>query len=108
MSLAAFAGATSDNTASQYKLFMWDLRPFTKLTLSDTPSPTLLATHSGGGVQVKGVTSGATGLVYSGVYSSQVNEKYEIKDICKSKEIFNFNSVIRIDKKGNIIDRIGC
>lgn len=43
-----------------------------------------------------------------GVYSKQVNDRYEVKDICKSKEIFNFNSVIRIDKKGNITDRIDC
>ena len=68
------AGANSDNTASQYKLYMFDIRPFTKLTLSDTPSPTLLATHTNGGVLVTGVTSGATGFVHKdGTSSTSVN-----------------------------------
>ena len=67
-------GANSDNTASQYKLYMFDIRPFTKLTLSDTPSPTLLATHANGGVLVTGVTSGATGFVHKdGTSSASVN-----------------------------------
>ena len=67
-------GANSDNTASQYKLYMFDIRPFTKLTLSDTPSPTLLATHTNGGVLVTGVTSGATGFVHKdGTSSASVN-----------------------------------
>ena len=68
------AGATSDNTASEYKLFMWDLRPFTNLTLSDTPSPTLLATHANGGVCLEGATSGAKGYVYAdGTSATSVN-----------------------------------
>ena len=68
------AGSTSTNNTSRYKLFMFDLQPFTKLTLSDTPSPTLLATHTNGGVQIKGVTSGATGFVYAdGTSNSLVN-----------------------------------
>jgi len=57
-------GASSDNTLSQYKLFLFDIRPFTVLTLSDTPSPTLLASHANGGVQITGVSSGATGFVF--------------------------------------------
>ena len=68
------AGASATNFNSVYKLFMFDLQPFTKLTLSDTPSPTLLATHANGGVQIKGVTSGATGLVFKdGTSSTSVN-----------------------------------
>ena len=58
------AGSSSSNSTSQYKLFMFDIQPFTKLTLSGIPSPTLLANHSTGGVQIKGVTSGATGFVF--------------------------------------------
>jgi hypothetical protein len=58
------AGSNAAATGTQYKLYMFDIRPFTKLTLSDTPSPTLLASHANGGVLVTGVTSGATGLVY--------------------------------------------
>ena len=48
-----------------YKMYMFDFRPFTFLTLSDTPSPTLEANHSNGGVQVKGVTSKATGWLWA-------------------------------------------
>ena len=58
------AGSNANATAAQYKMFLFDIRPFTVLTLSDTPSPTLLATHANGGVLVTGVTSGATGFVY--------------------------------------------
>jgi hypothetical protein len=68
------AGSAATNTSSLYKLYLFDIRPFTKLTLSDTPSPTLLATHANGGVLVTGVTSGATGLVYaSGTSTTTVN-----------------------------------
>ena len=67
------AGTVGTNEA-QYKVYFFDIRPFTKLTLSDTPSPTLLASHSNGGVQLTGVTSGATGLVYaSGTSGTSVN-----------------------------------
>ena len=68
------AGATSSNTTSVYRLYLFDIRPFTKLTLSGTPSPTLTATHSTGGVKLTGETSGATGFVYStGTSGSNVN-----------------------------------
>ena len=67
------AGATSSNTTSQYKLFLFDLRPFTVLTLSGTPSPTLTANHTDG-VLVTGVTSGATGFVFGeGTSTTNVN-----------------------------------
>ena len=42
---------------------------FTVLTISDTPSPTLIATHTNGGVQIKGATSGATGFVFGSLTS---------------------------------------
>jgi len=68
------AGSSAAANLSVYKLFLFDIRPFTKLTLSGTPSPTLLASHSNGGVLVTGVTSGATGLVYaSGTSATTVN-----------------------------------
>ena len=59
------AGADANNPFAEYKLYLFDIQPFTILTLDGTPSPTLIASHSNGGVQVKGVTSGATGLVYA-------------------------------------------
>jgi len=58
------SGTVGSPTAS-YKIYMFDFRPFTILTLSGTPSPTLEANHSTGGVQVKGVTSKATGWVFA-------------------------------------------
>ena len=55
--------------AAVYDLYLWDVRPFTKLTLSGTPSPTLTSNHTNGGVQVVGVTSGATGFVFGATTS---------------------------------------
>jgi len=62
------SGVNGDQTA-QFKLFLFDVRMFTILTISDTPSPTLIATHTNGGVQIKGATSGATGLVFGSLTS---------------------------------------
>ena len=45
------------------KHVIFDVRTFTVLSLSDTPSPLLTATHSSG-VRLTGNTSGATGLVF--------------------------------------------
>ena len=64
-----YHSGTIGNNDAQFKVFLFDVRMFTYLALSDTPSPTLLATHTTGGVQIKGVTSGATGFVYAGVTS---------------------------------------
>ena len=58
-------GASSTNVESIYKLYLFDVRPFTFLTLSGTPSPTLISNHSNGGVQITGSTSGATGFVFA-------------------------------------------
>ena len=58
------SSGTQGDTTAIMKMFLFDVRPFTFLTISGTPSPTLIATHSNGGVQIKGVTSGATGFVH--------------------------------------------
>ena len=52
-----------------YRLFLFDIRPFTYFTLNDTPSPTLIANRTNGGVQIKGNTSGATGFVFGSLTS---------------------------------------
>ena len=66
-------GSTSTNIESVYKLYLFDVKMFTELTLSGTPSPTLLSVHSSGGTQVKGSTSGATGFVFaSGTSATKV------------------------------------
>ena len=49
-----YESGTAGNTDAVYRLFLFDIRPFTYLTLNDTPSPTLIANRSNGGVQVKG------------------------------------------------------
>ena len=64
-----FDSGTAGQQDAQYKLFLFDVRMFTTLTISGTPSPTLTATHTNGGVQIKGATSGATGLVFGSLTS---------------------------------------
>jgi len=71
-----FSG-TQGTTDAIYKLFLFDVRMFTYISLSGIASPTLIATHTAGGVQVKGVTSGATGLVYSPSYTTVFGEDGE-------------------------------
>ena len=63
-----FFSGTQGSTDAQYKLSLFDVRMFTYLSLSGVAAPTLVATHTSGGVQVKGVTSGATGFLYAGNY----------------------------------------
>ena len=57
------SGVSGSNDAV-YKAYLFDVRIFTVLTLSGTPSPLLTATHSTG-VRIVGATSGATGLVFN-------------------------------------------
>jgi len=66
-----FDSGTAGNTDAVYKLFLFDIRLFTYLTLSGEPSATLTSNHSNGGIQVKGVTSGATGFVFGSLTSGQ-------------------------------------
>ena len=56
------SGVSGSNDAV-YKAYLFDIKTFTVLTLSDTPSPLLTATHSTG-VKLTGNTSGATGLLF--------------------------------------------
>jgi len=59
-----YESGDANATDAIFRLYLFDIRPFTYITLSDTPSPTLIASHSNGGVQMTGVTSGATGFVH--------------------------------------------
>ena len=98
------AGASASNFDSQYKLFMFDLQPFTKLTLSGTPSPTLLATHTNGGVQLKGVTSGATGFVFSsGTSATSVNLTNVVGEFSSGEKLIASDSA----ETGGIIETSG-
>ena len=100
---AGVAGSSSSNNTSVYRLYLFDLRPFTIITLSDTPSPLLTATHTNG-VQVKGVTSGATGFVFADgtsatnvnltnvIGSFRVGEKITASDSAESDDIVENSS----------------
>ena len=59
-----YDSGTVGQTNAQYKLYLWDIKMFTYLTLSDIPSPLLTASH-GQGVRLEGVSSGAVGYVVS-------------------------------------------
>ena len=63
------SSGTQGDTTATLRMYLFDVRPFTFITLSDTPSPTLVATHTNGGVQIKGANSGATGFVHSSLTS---------------------------------------
>ena len=63
-----YYSGTQGSTESIYKVFLFDVRMLTYINLSGTPSPSLVSLHTTGGVQVKGVNSGATGLIYTGQY----------------------------------------
>ena len=63
------------DTAAEYKLFLFDIQMFTRLTLNDTPSPLLTATHSTG-VQVTGATSNAIGFIFS-TETSETDKTFE-------------------------------
>ena len=59
------AGSSSSNDNAVFRFYAFDVRNFVKLTMSDTPSPTVISNFTNGGVQVTGSTSGATGFVFN-------------------------------------------
>ena len=93
------AGSSSTANDSVYKVSLFDTQMFTRLTLSGIPSPTLIANHSNGGVQVTGNTSGATGFVFAGTTSGtkvrltqvvgtfQAGEKLKVSDSSETDTI---------------------
>ena len=101
---SGIAGSAATNTSSVYKLYLFDIRPFTKLTLSGTPSPSLLATHANGGVLVTGVTSGATGFVYKdGTSATSVNLTTVIGNFQVGEKITASDS----SETGAIVENLG-
>ena len=78
------SSGTQGDTTAILKMYLFDVRPFTFLTISDTPSPTLIASHSNGGVQIKGATSGATGFVFSSLTSGT--------QVCLTTVVGNFQT----------------
>ena len=64
-----YDSGTMGNTDAVFRLYLFDIRPFTYLTLNDNPSTSLTANHSNGGVRVKGASSNATGFVFGALTS---------------------------------------
>ena len=62
-----YDSGTIGTDEARYKIYLFDVKMFTTLTLSGTPSPTLIANFANGGVKITGVTSGATGYVVNNV-----------------------------------------
>ena len=90
-----FSG-TQGNTDAIYKLFLFDVRMFTYLSLSGIASPSLIATHTNGGVQIKGVTSGATGFVYSTNYVAGTGTTGGVTRIALTNVVGNFTETEKI------------
>jgi hypothetical protein len=64
------SSGTQGDTTAILKLYLFDVRPFTFLTISGTPAPALTASpFTNGGVQIIGATSGATGFVHASLTS---------------------------------------
>ena len=79
-------GASSTNVESVYKLFLFDVKMFVELTLSGTPSPTLLSVHSNESTQVKGVTSGATGFIFASAKWDNCSSNFSCRDFSRRRE----------------------
>jgi hypothetical protein len=62
-----YDSGTVGTVESKYKVYLFDIRMFTFLTLSDTPSATLVSNFANGGVKITGSDSGATGYVVNSV-----------------------------------------
>jgi len=75
-----YDSGVSGTTSAVYKAFLFDVRTFTVLTLSDTPSPLLTATHSTG-VKITGNTSGATGLLFDTDTSSADGHRVRLTNV---------------------------
>jgi len=62
-----YDSGTVGTVEAKYKVYLFDIRMFTFLTLSDTPSATLVSNFANGGVKITGSDSGATGYVVNSV-----------------------------------------
>ena len=65
-----YDSGSAGNDDAIYKLFLFDIRPFTYLTLSGVPSATLISNHANGGVRITGATTGATGFIFGNLTSA--------------------------------------
>ena len=99
-----YESGTMGNTDAVFRLYLFDIRPFTYLTLNDNPSSALTANHSNGGVRVKGASSNATGFVFGTLTSGTqvvltnvsgtftVGEKLIVSDSAETDQIVENSS----------------
>ena len=62
-----YDSGTVGSADAKYKLYLFDIRMFTYITLSDVPSATLISNFANGGVKITGSSSGATGYVVNNI-----------------------------------------
>ncbi len=74
-----YDSGTIGTADARYKVYLFDVKMFTYITLSGTPSPTLIANHANGGVKITGVTSGATGYVVNNIATTSGTQLVVIK-----------------------------
>ena len=96
---------TIGSTEAVHKLFLFDIQMFTKIDLSDTPSPLLTATHSTG-VRLQGQDSGATGFVHSTETSRDGDSGARVNLVNTSGEFNNGEKIIASDsaESGGLIE----
>ena len=86
-------------TTATYKLYLFDIQAFTEVILSGIPSATLTANASSGGLRIKDVSTGATGLIYS---SGTSGDRVLLTQVSGT---FNEGSKITAsDRSGNVTD----
>jgi hypothetical protein len=64
------SSGTAGETDATYRLYLFDLKLFTYVDISGTPSPTLTSVATNGGQRITGATSGATGFFFASGSSS--------------------------------------
>jgi hypothetical protein len=74
-----YDSGTVGTTDARFKIYLFDIRMFTYITLSGTPSATLTANFANGGVKITGSTSGATGFVVNNIATTSGTQLVVIK-----------------------------
>ena len=104
-----YSSGTVGQTDAQYKLYLFDIKMYTRLNLSGTPSPTLIANFANG-VRIEGATSGAVGYVVDYVSSvASVTTGTELVVIKESGFFQNGEKLLASDssKTGQLIEDSG-
>ena len=74
-----YDSGTVGSTDAKYKVYLFDIRMFTYITLSDVPSATLVSNFANGGVKITGSSSGATGYVVNNIATTSATQLVVMK-----------------------------